>query len=81
MPKAISLLLAFIFISIALVIYSFKQETDRLTAVIENDKVIIDSLKGEIEIEVFEKSRYVSIIDQMSMVNCNEVKEIINGAE
>lgn len=81
MPKAISILLAFIFVSIVLVIYSFKQETDRLTAVIENDKVIIDSLKGEIEIEVFEKSRYVSIIDQMSMVNCNEVKEIINGTE
>jgi hypothetical protein len=81
MPKAISILLSFIFLSIALVIFSFKQETNRLTAVIENDKVIIDSLKGELEIEEFEKSRYVSIIDQMSMVNCKEVKEIINGTE
>ena len=81
MPKAISLLLAFIFVSLGLVIISFKQETDRLTAVIEHDKVIIDSLKGEIEIEIFEKSRYVSIIDQVSVVNCKEVKDIINGTE
>lgn len=81
MPKAISLLLSFIFISIALIIFSFKQETERLTAIIENDKVIIDSLKGEIEIEQFDKSRYISIVDQMSMVNCKEVKEIIDGTE
>lgn len=81
MPKAISLLIAFIFVSVSLVVISFKQETDRLTAVIEQDKIIIDSLKGEIEIEVFEKSRYVSIIDQMSMVDCKEVKDIINGSE
>ena len=81
MPKAIFLLISFIFISVALIIFSFKQEAERLTAVIENDKVIIDSLKGELEIEEFEKSRYISIIDQMSMVNCKEVKEIINGTE
>lgn len=81
MPKAISLLLSFIFISIALIIFSFKQETERLTAIIENDKVIIDSLKGEIEIEQFDKSRYISIVDQISMVNCKEVKEIIDGTE
>jgi cell division protein FtsL len=81
MPKAISLLIAFILSSLALVIYSFKQETNRLAAVIEQDKIIIDSLKGEIEIEQFDKSRYISIVDQMSMVDCKEVKDIINGSE
>lgn len=81
MTKPISILLSFIFVALALVVIAFREETNRLTAVIENDKVIIDSLKGELEIEEFEKSRYVSIIDQMSMVNCKEVKEIINGTE
>lgn len=81
MPKQASILLLFIFASLALVIIAFKQETNRLTAVIENDKVLIDSLKGEIEIEVFDKSRYISIVEQVSMVNCKEVKEIIDGAE
>lgn len=81
MPKAISLLLVFIFISITLIILSFKQETDKLNAVIEKDKIIIDSLKGELDIEIFEKSRYISIVEQVSEVNCKEVKEIINGTE
>ncbi len=81
MPKQASILLLFIFASLTLVIIAFKQETNRLTAVIENDKVLIDSLKGEIEIEVFDKSRYISIVEQVSMVNCKEVKEIIDGAE
>lgn len=81
MPKAISLLLVFIFISITLIIISFKQETDKLNAVIEKDKIIIDSLKGELDIEIFEKSRYISIVEQVSEVNCKEVKEIINGTE
>lgn len=81
MPKAISLLLAFIFVSISLVIISFKKETDRLSSVIEKDKVIIDSLKGELDIEIFEKSRYINIVEQVSEVNCKEVKEIIDGTE
>lgn len=81
MPKAISLLLAFIFVSITLVIISFKQETDKLNSVIKKDKVLIDSLKGELDIEIFEKSRYISIVEQVSEVNCKEVKEIINGTE
>jgi hypothetical protein len=81
MPKAISLLLVFIFISITLIIISFKQETNKLNAVIKKDKIIIDSLKGELDIEIFEKSRYISIVEQVSEVNCKEVKEIINGTE
>ena len=81
MPKAISLLLAFIFVSITLVIISFKQETDKLNSVIKKDKVLIDSLKGELDIEIFEKSRYISIVEQVSEVNCKEVKEIIDGTE
>jgi hypothetical protein len=81
MPKAISLLLAFIFVSITLVIISFKQETDKLNAVIRKDKVLIDSLKGELDIEIFEKGRYISIVEQVSEVNCKEVKEIIDGTE
>ena len=81
MPKAISLLLAFIFVSITLVIISFKQETDKLNSVIEKNKIIIDSLKGELEIEIFEKSRYINIVEQVSEVNCKEVKEIIDGTE
>jgi hypothetical protein len=81
MPKAISLLIAFIFVSITLVIISFKQETDKLNAVIRKDKVLIDSLKGELDIEIFEKGRYISIVEQVSEVNCKEVKEIIHGTE
>jgi hypothetical protein len=81
MPKAISLLLAFIFVSITLVIISFKQETDKLNAVIKKDKVLIDSLKGELDIEIFEKGRYISIVEQVSEVNCKEVKEIIHATE
>lgn len=81
MPKSISLLLSFIFASLALVIIAFKQETNRLNSIIEKDKVIIDSLSGEIEIEVFEKSRYINIVEQVSLTNCSEVKEIINGTE
>jgi cell division protein FtsL len=81
MPKAISLLLAFIFVSITLVIISFKQETNKLNSVIEKDKVLIDSLKAELDVEIFEKSRYISIVEQVSEVNCKEVKEIIDGTE
>jgi cell division protein FtsL len=81
MQKAISFLLAFIFVSITLVIISFKQETDKLNSIIKKDKVLIDSLKGELDIEIFEKSRYISIVDQVSELNCKEVKEIINGTE
>ena len=81
MPKAISVLIGFIFISITLVIVAYRQEVNRLDAVIANDKVIIDSLKGELEIEQFDKSRYISIVEQVSTVNCKEVKEIIDGSE
>jgi hypothetical protein len=81
MTKPISILLAFIFSALALVVIGFKQETDRLNAIIVQDRIEIDSLKGEIEIEVFEKSRYVSIIDQISVTNCKDVKEIIDGTE
>jgi len=79
MPKAISLLLAFIFVSITLVIISFKQETDKLNAVIRKDKVLIDSLKGELDIEIFEKGRYISIVEQVSESDCPDVKKIIHG--
>ena len=48
---------------------------------VEKDKIIIDSLKGELDIEIFEKSRYISIVEQVSEVNCKEVKEIIDGTE
>lgn len=79
MPKAISLLLAFIFVSITLVIISFKQETDKLNAVIKKDKVLIDSLKSELDIEIFEKGRYISIVEQVSESDCPDVKKIIHG--
>jgi len=81
MTKPISILLVFIFASLALVVIAFKQETNRLNAIIIQDRIEIDSLKGEIEIEVFEKSRYVSIIDQISVTDCKDVKEIIDGTE
>jgi hypothetical protein len=81
MTKPISILLVFIFASLSLVIIAFRQETDRLNAIIVQDNIVIDSLKGEIEIEVFEKSRYISIIDQISITNCKDVKEIIDGTE
>jgi hypothetical protein len=81
MQKAISFLLTFIFVLLILVIVGFRQEIDRLNAVIVKDNVVIDSLRGEIEIEVFDKNRYISIIDQLSITNCKEVKQIIDGTE
>jgi hypothetical protein len=81
MTKPISVLLAFVFISIGFIIISFKQENERLNTIITQDKIVIDSLKEEIEIELFDKNRYISIIDQLSITNCKEVKQIIYGTE
>lgn len=81
MPKSVAVLLGFIFISLALVIIAFKQETNRLAHIIENNKVIVDSLKEEIEIEKFDKGRYINIVEQVSELDCKEVKEIMHGTE
>jgi hypothetical protein len=79
--KSISLLLSFIFICLITIIVVSSREIGRLNDITERDAVLIDSLKGELEIEIFEKSRYINIVEQVSEVNCKEVKEIINGTE
>ena len=79
--KSISLLLSFIFICLITIIVFSSREIGRLNDIAQRDIVLIDSLKGELEIEIFEKSRYISIVEQVSEVNCKEVKEIINGTE
>ena len=79
--KSASFMLAFIFISVIAILIISSKEINRLNAITERDAVLIDSLKGELDIEIFEKSRYINIIEQVSEVNCKEVKEIINGTE
>jgi hypothetical protein len=79
--KSIPLLLSFIFICVIAVIIFSSREINRLNYITEKNNILIDSLKGELEIEIFEKSRYISIVEQVSEVNCEEVKEIINGTE
>lgn len=79
--KSISLLLSFIFVCLITIIVVSSREIGRLNDITERDAVLIDSLKGELEIEIFEKSRYINIVEQVSEVNCKEVKEIINGTE
>jgi hypothetical protein len=79
--KSVSILLAFIFICVICVIVVSSKEVSRLNDITKRDAILIDSLKAELDIEIFEKSRYINIIDQVSEVNCKEVKEIINGTE
>jgi hypothetical protein len=79
--KSVSILLAFIFICVICVIVVSSREVSRLNDITKRDAILIDSLKAELDIEIFEKSRYINIIDQVSEVNCKEVKEIINGTE
>jgi hypothetical protein len=79
--KSISLLLSFIFICLITIIVVSSREIGRLNDIAERDAVLIDSLKGELDIEIFEKGRYISIVEQISEVNCKEVKEIIDGTE
>jgi hypothetical protein len=73
--------MSFICACLLAIIFASSSEISRLNTVIDNDVVMIDSLIGELEIEQFEKSRYISIVDQVSEVNCKEVKEIIDGTE
>ena len=79
--NAVSMLVAFIFTCLVFIIIVSSREIARLNDIKKTDAVLIDSLKGELEIEIFEKSRYISIVEQVSEVNCKEVKEIIDGTE
>lgn len=79
--KSVSVLLSFIFICVILFIVISSKEIRRLNDITERDAILIDSLKAELDIEIFEKSRYISIVEQVSEVNCKEVKEIIDGTE
>ena len=79
--KSVSVLLSFIFICLMSVIVASCMEIGRLNHITEKDAILIDSLKGELDIETFDKSRYISIVDQVSELNCREVKEIIDGTE
>lgn len=81
MSKPALLVMSFICTCLLAIIFASSSEISRLNTVIDNDVVMIDSLRGELEIEQFEKSRYISIVDQVSEVNCKEVKEIIDGTE
>jgi hypothetical protein len=77
--NAVSMLVAFILTCLVFIIIVSSREIARLNDIKEKDAVLIDSLKGELDIEIFEKGRYISIVEQVSEVNCKEVKEIIHG--
>jgi hypothetical protein len=79
--KSVSIILSFIFICVICLILISSREVSRLNDITKKDAVLIDSLKAELDIEIFEKSRYISIVDQVSELNCKEVKQIINGTE
>jgi hypothetical protein len=77
--NAVSMLVAFILTCLVFIIIVSSREIARLNDIKEKDAVLIDSLKGELDIEIFEKGRYINIVEQVSEVNCKEVKEIIHG--
>lgn len=77
--NAVSMLVAFILTCLVFIIIVSSREIARLNDIKERDAVLIDSLKAELDIEIFEKGRYINIVEQVSEVNCQEVKEIIHG--
>jgi hypothetical protein len=79
MSKPALLVMSFICACLMVIIFASSSEISRLNAVVTKDAIIIDSLKSDIEIEQFEKGRYISIVEQVSTVNCKEVKKIIDG--
>lgn len=79
--NAVSLLVAFIMTCLVFIIIVSSREISRLNAEVERTAIVSDSLRMELEIEQFDKGRYINIVEQVSEVNCKEVKQIINGTE
>lgn len=77
--KSVSILLAFIFISVVAIIIISSKEINRLNAAIELKNKYADSVRNELEIEQFEKNRYINIVEQLSTSDCPDVKRIIHG--
>jgi hypothetical protein len=77
--NAVSMLVAFIFTCLVFIIIVSSREIARLNDIKKTDAVLIDSLKNELDIEIFEKGRYISIVEQVSESDCPDVKKIIHG--
>jgi hypothetical protein len=77
--KSIPFLLFFIFICVTAIVVLSSREINRLNDAIDNYVATKDSINTELEIERFEKDRYISIIEQLSTSECEDVKRIIHG--
>lgn len=77
--NAVSLLVAFIMTCLVFIIIVSSREISRLNAAIELKNEYADSVRMELEIEEFEKGRYINIIEQLSTSDCSDVKKIIHG--
>lgn len=79
--NAVSMLVAFIMTCLVFIIIVSSREISRLNIALKDSIAIADSVKMELEIEQFDKGRYISIVEQVSELNCKEVKQIIDGTE
>jgi hypothetical protein len=77
--SAISLLIAFILTCLVFIIILSYREITRLNVAIKERNEYMDSVSIELEIEEFEKNRYISIVKQLSESDCPDVKRIIHG--
>lgn len=77
--NAVSFLVAFIMTCLVFIIIVSSREISRLNLEVERVTVVTDSLRLELEIEEFEKQRYINIIEQLSTSECEDVKKIIHG--
>lgn len=77
--NAVSLVVAFIMTCLVFIIIVSSREISRLNAALELKDEYADSVRMELEIEEFEKNRYINIIEQLSTSDCADVKKIIHG--
>lgn len=77
--NSVSLLVAFIMTCLVFIIIVSSREISRLNATIQLNNEYMDSVRMELEIEEFEKGRYINIIEQLSVSDCPDVKKIIHG--
>jgi hypothetical protein len=77
--NAISLLVSFILTCLIFIIIVSYREITRLNADIKLRNEYMDSVRIELELEEFEKNRYINIVEQLSTSDCPDVKRIIHG--
>lgn len=77
--NAVSFLVAFIMTCLVFIIIVSSREISRLNDAIQLKHEYDDSIRMELEIEEFEKQRYINIIEQLSTSECEDVKRIIHG--